>query len=691
MSTKIREDCTKNNLNSDKGLITLNKILLDINHSDSPEEILNYLIDRCIEITKATSGSVMLVNSKANVLDVKVIRGLRKNVISDVKLRIGEGVTGRVASTGTPLLISDVGAINYYIRLREDLKSELAVPLIVNSEVIGVLNVDSNKLNAFTEEDLDILQTISNIVVQILNKEQVINELSKKVEIQSLLLRISDLLERQSGFDGIFNKIMEMLSQCIPLKRGMLVILKPDNKLKISQGYRLSDEAINRGIYEVGEGIIGNVVKNGQAIVLKNISEASEFLNKMKIKRSRESFYAIPIKYSGKTGGVLAVEKDYIDDNDLNNTRETLIIIASLIANKVENNERVEKERNELIARNKDLSDRLGVDKGAVLIGKNDVFKNILETTHMVADTDATILITGATGTGKEVLARKLHFTSSRAFLPFIGINCAAIPGQLLESELFGYKRGAFTGAATDKKGKFVLANKGTIFLDEIGDLDFNLQAKLLRVLQEKQVEPLGSEQSLKIDVRVIVATNKDLAQLVKEGKFREDLFYRINVIPIHLPNLSERKEDIPLLVNHFVEKFSDKYKKHVNSVSDTYMKFLLNYSWPGNIRELENTIERSVILSYQDRLDENTLSVAIREERTQALSLETFVLNEIKAAQTGTVYDSITGKVEKIIIDHALINFNNNQSEAARWLGIHRNTLREKINSPNIISPINK
>ena len=232
------------------------------------------------------------------------------------------------------------------------------------------------------------------------------------------------------------------------------------------------------------------------------------------------------------------------------------------------------------------------------IIGRSRPIRDVITRAEMVAESKSTILVTGETGTGKELVARAIHARSAQRNMPMIKVNCAAIPETLLESELFGHVRGAFTGAAFAKKGRFALADGGTIFLDEIGTIALSVQAKLLRVLQDREFEPLGAERTQRVDVRVIAATNRDLRQLVVEGKFLEDLFYRLNVIPIEMPPLRDRPEDIPLLVNHFVRRFAERTGKKIDGVDEKAMAELSGYGWPGNVRELENTIERAVVLS---------------------------------------------------------------------------------------------
>ena len=244
------------------------------------------------------------------------------------------------------------------------------------------------------------------------------------------------------------------------------------------------------------------------------------------------------------------------------------------------------------------------------IVGRSRPMQEIIERAELVAQTKSTVLITGETGTGKELVARAIHNRSAQREMPLIKVNCAAIPETLLESELFGHVRGAFTGAATSKKGKFALADGGSIFLDEIGTMSPTLQAKLLRVLQEREFEPLGSERTEKIDVRVIAATNRDLRQMVAESRFQEDLFYRLNVIPIHLPPLRERRDDIPALVEHFLRKHAQRTGRRIDRIDDGIVQALQQYEWPGNVRELENTIERAVVLSSGTTITAQAISV---------------------------------------------------------------------------------
>ncbi|MEO0287112.1 MAG: sigma-54 dependent transcriptional regulator, partial [candidate division WOR-3 bacterium] len=321
-------------------------------------------------------------------------------------------------------------------------------------------------------------------------------------------------------------------------------------------------------------------------------------------------------------------------------------------------------EFNELKKENVRLKEELEYyEKEKAIVYKSSKMKEITLLAKDVAKTDATILLTGESGTGKEILARFIHKESGRKGR-FVPVNCSAIPETLLESELFGYEKGAFTGADRRKEGKVLWADNGTLFLDEIGDMPLALQGKILRLLQDKCFERVGGLETIYVDVRFIAATNQNLEEKIKEGKFREDLFYRLNVIKIHIPPLRERKEDIIPLAKYFIDFYSKKYRKEIKEVSERALENLLKYSWPGNVRELENVIERTVILTKGEKI-ENFAGIEMKESKYEPLKME---------------------EVEKIHIEKILKMVNGNISKASEILGIHRNTLREKIKKYGII-----
>jgi len=306
--------------------------------------------------------------------------------------------------------------------------------------------------------------------------------------------------------------------------------------------------------------------------------------------------------------------------------------------------------------------------------GAHPVMEKILAIARKVAATDSTVLIMGESGTGKELIARFIHSVSSRAAHPFIPVNCGAIPAELLESEMFGHERGAFTGAVGSRMGMFQLANGGTIFLDEIAEMSQALQVKLLRVLQDREIRPVGADRTIHVDVRVVTATNKDLAKEVEKGRFREDLYYRLQVIPITVPSLRERRSDIPILVQHFLDKYNQKHPAKPASISDEAMVYLWEYDWPGNVRELENLVERLVILSEDGQVKLESLPVNIR----------TFISDKkIPRPQLTSEGIDLSRAVEEFeyrLIDEALRRTKGNKQAAARLLGLKRTTLVAKL-----------
>ena len=309
----------------------------------------------------------------------------------------------------------------------------------------------------------------------------------------------------------------------------------------------------------------------------------------------------------------------------------------------------------------------------ANIIGRSQPMKKLLEMVSMVAPSEATVLISGESGTGKELIARSLHFNSPRRERALVVVNCAAIAETLLESELFGHEKGAFTGADKRREGRFMLAHGGTLFLDEIGEMSPTMQAKLLRVLQERELQRVGGEETIKVDVRVVTATNRDLAADVAKGHFREDLFYRLNVMPLKVPPLRERQEDIPLLAQHFLEKFAEKNRKPVKGFVPLAMDMLLNYDWPGNVRELENAIERAVILLSGEYITEKQLPLNVTEKYP---ALETSMAVAVPITDGTRSLEEI----EKEAVLATLKASDGNKAEAARRLGVTRKTLHNKL-----------
>ena len=318
------------------------------------------------------------------------------------------------------------------------------------------------------------------------------------------------------------------------------------------------------------------------------------------------------------------------------------------------------------------------------MVGASPRMREVLALIQVVAGSSATVLICGETGTGKELIAHVIHANSPRRGRPFVAVNCGALPDTLLESELFGHLKGAFTGAVRDRAGRFALADGGTIFLDEVASMSNQLQARLLRVLQEKEFEPVGSSEATKVDVRVLAATNVDLAERVKERTFREDLYYRLNVVPVHLPPLRERREDIPPLIEHFMEVFSRENGKAVDRLSREALDLLVGYDWPGNVRELENCVERAIVLGRTGTITADLLPEAICRPLGSAGGRPEDVLRpliaRLRRTARGHLYGATIQMVERALVRHVLEANNHVQTRTARELGVSRNTLRDRM-----------
>ncbi len=337
----------------------------------------------------------------------------------------------------------------------------------------------------------------------------------------------------------------------------------------------------------------------------------------------------------------------------------------------------------ELDSKGSDLLEILTKD---VVVGQSESIKKVLQVVEAVADTDSTVLLTGESGTGKELIARLLHFLSDRKKQAFVPINCGAIPSELLESELFGHVKGAYTGAIANRKGRFELAHNGTILLDEIGDMPFSLQVKLLRVLQERQFEPVGSTKTVSANIRLIASTNIDLEKAVSQGKFREDLYYRLNVIPIHIPSLRERKQDIPVLLDYFVKGFNKSKKRKFHGFTENCKQHLKDYSWPGNVRELENLVERLSILKNNQVVDIEGLPDRYRVSQLNAQ--KSICLDHIDLSGDGMDFNSAVDSYENALILQALEKTGWNRNQAAILLRLNRTTLVEKIKKKGLTPP---
>jgi Nif-specific regulatory protein len=419
----------------------------------------------------------------------------------------------------------------------------------------------------------------------------------------SLLFQVSEVVAKSSDLEEAMMHVMEQMAPKLGILQAFLTVLnRNSSKIIIEVAYGLTKEQKERGEYKIGEGVIGDVVKTGKPVIIPHISDEPRYLNKTRSTSKtddEDSFICVPIRAKNEIIGTLSVKLKYSTGLYFQSEMKLLTIMAAMFARLVRSRQDKIEELEKLhYQRLREQGLYSYNDRVTALVGESGKMQEVYDLISKVAMTNATILIRGESGVGKELVAKAIHDQSPRKKMQMISINCSAIPEMLIESELFGYEKGAFTGADKLHKGRFELAEKSTIFLDEIGDLSPNLQVKLLRVLQEKEFQRLGGTETLQADVRIITATNRDLEELMLKNEFREDLYYRLNVFPLFIPPLRERRADIPLLVNHFIEKYNKIHGLEIKRISSTAIDLLMTYHWPGNIRELENCIERAGILS---------------------------------------------------------------------------------------------
>ncbi len=484
----------------------------------------------------------------------------------------------------------------------------------------------------------------------------------RKTEETTLLYEISEALNAHLELKKSLYKVLDILSDSLDMARGTITLLDPvRNEIRIEVAHGITRRAMQQVRYKLGEGITGRVIQTGKPVSIPKISEEPLFLNRTVSRKSKKdlelSFICVPIKKGRQVIGALSVDKPYAQKYSLKKAEKLLSVVATMVARHVINLETIRLEKQTLRDENKRLLNELE-NKYRItnIVGNSNKMREVFQMVSQVCKSNATVLVRGESGTGKELVANSVHYNSNRAQAPFVKVNCAAIPVNLIESELFGHEKGAFTGAIKQKLGKFELANKGTLFLDEIGSIGLDVQVNLLRVLQEKEFERVGGQKTIKTDVRIIAATNKNLEQAVEEGTFRGDLYYRLNVFPIYLPPLRERKTDILLLADHFLERYAKENSKDIRRFSTPAIDMLMAYHWPGNVRELENCIERAVLLCEEGVIHSYhlppTLQTGPESDTLPALSLEEAVAN-----------------LEREMIIDALKNTRGNITQAAELL----------------------
>lgn len=514
------------------------------------------------------------------------------------------------------------------------------------------------------------------------------------------LYETSKILCSSLALDKTLNQVVELIASHLGMQRGMISLAREPGILRTISSIGLTHAEMQRGVFKIGEGITGKIFQHGLPVVIPDIADEPMFLNKTGAYRHLENikiaFLGVPIKVGTQCIGVLSFQFETAETfAGFQATLRLLNMVARLIGQAVQLNDKVTQDRQQLLLEKsllqKELTKKYSL---ASVIGQSKRMQEVFSEVHMAAPGNSTILLRGESGTGKEVIARAIHLLSSRKEAPFIKTNCAALSENLLESELFGHEKGAFTGALHQRAGRFEQANGGTLFLDEIGDISPSFQVKLLRVLQEREFERVGGNTTIKVDVRLICATNRNLEEDVRQGRFRADLYFRINVISIHLPALRERREDIPLLVQHVLRKYNQESNLNI-SITAEALQVLMKCDWPGNVRELENCVARFCTLSHNNLIQDynipcqtnNCLSAALWKHKQQPNSTALIPMIDFTKPLSDTIQTNknlpLLNERERLI--EAMERHGWVQAKAARALNITPRQIGYAIKKYNI------
>jgi Nif-specific regulatory protein len=486
----------------------------------------------------------------------------------------------------------------------------------------------------------------------------------------SALMKVSTTINAIRGVEELQKTLLELLFEVVPAERGAILLIDPSpqgDEKEFGSVFGLDRRRGQDESISVSRTVTKWVLHHGESLLISNQNDAKGFEGSDSLLEQRPgSVLCVPLVMLGRTLGVIYLdtkEPDTLFDKD---HLQLVSAISAITAVAIENARHIEW----LVSENQRLIADFNIEHN--MVGESPRIRDVLQFIAKVAPTDSTVLLSGESGTGKELAARAIHLNSGRVNKPFMAVNCAALAESLLESELFGHEKGSFTGALMQKKGRLEIADGGTLFLDEIGELSPALQVKLLRVLQEREFERVGGTRTIKVDIRLITATNKNLEEAVNDNSFRQDLYYRLNVVSLEMPPLRDRQEDIPLLANYFAAKYSEKCNRRISGIAPEAQARLLGYDWPGNVRELENAIERAVVLGTTDRI--------LLEDLPESL-LET----EPPATAPATKYLEAVAQTKKQIILNAVEQAKGSFTEAAKLLGVHPNYLHRLVRNLNL------
>jgi formate hydrogenlyase transcriptional activator len=586
----------------------------------SMQDLLVVLLRRLRKALSVDTANVLLLSDNGAFLDLRASEGMEEKAKERIRVPVGRGVAGRIANSQEPVIIDDISKVEVISPvLRKKIKSLAGMPLRVEGKLIGVVHVGRLQDHEFTEDDISVLKLIAErIALAVDNAAKNENlqlsqrELTREHARFQLLLEINNILVANRDTHDLFTAVSASLRRLTHHLYSQIVLYDSQTRQLVIRAVDFpagGKGMIHAGLIVPPESPAGAVYGSAQPLLITKLQRdrfPSNLTDSM-LAEGVNSVCLAPLVSHNQVLGVLSIgrsEEAGFTQADL----EILVAVANQVSIAVENAlafEQIAELNRRLVTENVYLDEEVRASSGFEnIVGDSPALKHVLKQVQIAAPTDTTVLIVGETGTGKELIARAIHDLSARNKGAFIKLNCSAIPTGLLESELFGHEKGAFTGALAQKIGRLELAHRGTLFLDEVGDLPLELQPKLLRVLQDGEFERLGGTKTIHTEMRFVAATNRDLVQMVADHEFREDLYYRLNVFPITVPALRERVEDIPILVSYFVERYAHQLKKKITTIPHASMQNLMGWQWPGNIRELQNFLERSVILSHGPTLE---------------------------------------------------------------------------------------
>jgi Nif-specific regulatory protein len=660
----------------DERLSQFYPLILELHSMTNSNAVLQRILQFCLQALDAPYGLIALIEYEKEFLDIRV-KTERDLMRKTTKLALMEPIFKKIAFEAHYEVVSDYSDSSFYLPFYRGSRSAVYVPLTLlqtaisvqkpavgtdkknNSNVVAMLVVESNKPRAFTNEDLAFLLALCSQSAALIKTIQRFEALQKenqlRDELTSKILSMDPLQSHQ--LDLLLKNILELAFELTGTAHGEIMLLEEDTGDLIIKQQAIKGDFLEkpptRMHYVPGQrsGISFEVLKTRVPYVCTDISKDAHYVQFF---RNIQSNLGIPIIFQGRAIGVLMLESTRLDAFSLQHVKSLQKLVDEMV----------------FFLRRAQLGEYIRSRGGEItIIGKSKIMQEVDQFVEKVSQSDSTVLLLGESGVGKELIAHAIHFNSKRRDKPFITVNCGGLTEEILANELFGHVKGSFTGAIRDQMGKFELAHQGTLFLDEVADMSIKLQTLLLRAVQYGEIQKIGEDKpNRKVNVRIICATNQDMLRLVAEGKFRKDLYYRVNVVPLYIPPLRERKEDVPVLVNYFLEKFSVRNELPVKRISPEAIKVLQEYDWPGNVRELENIVERLVILTGDALIQPRHLPGMAGVSAPSAPSGNETSLQEKVAT------------VESQLIRQSLVENAWNVSTTARKLGLTRQGLQKKI-----------